>query len=108
MKSRRLIAQSPPALYPPVDLWAVLEAALAIVVRAWTRIRREKLLAESHRSDEPRTAGLLYRHMVREERERQPRRPRMKIKSEVGTFSSDEVEIADGPNRHRDHLQSRR
>ncbi len=79
-----------------MDLRIVLETALAIVVRAWTRIRRERLLAEMHRRDEPRTAGLLYRHMVREERERQPRRPKMKIKSEVGTFSSDEVEIADG------------
>lgn len=96
MISHRLISASSPALYHSADLRTVLETALAIVVRAWTRIRRDRLLAELHRSNEPRTAGLLYHQMVREERERQPRQPKMKIKSEVGTFSSSQEEIADG------------
>lgn len=96
MISRDSVSASPPDFYQPVDLRAVLDAALGIAVTAWVRIRRRKLLQEVHRRDEPRTAGLLYLHMVQVERERRPRRPKMKIKSEVGTFSADDVEIADG------------
>lgn len=96
MRHRHSVSESRPALYEPADLQKVLEAALEIVVRAWIWIRRQHLLSELHRNDEPRTAGLLYRHMVRVERERQPRWPKMKLKTEVGTFSSGEVEIPDG------------
>lgn len=57
MIARQSISESRPALYQPADLRSVLEAALALVVRAWVRIRREKLLGELHRRDEPRTAN---------------------------------------------------
>ncbi len=96
MIPRQSLSESWPALYEPVDLQTVLEAALGIVVRAWIWIRRKHLLHEYHRSDEPRTAGLLYRHMQREERQRQPRWPKMKLKTEVGTSSAEEEEIPDG------------
>ncbi len=96
MISRRSVSEATPALYELADLETVLEAALRIIVRAWTRIRRQRLLSPAHRRDEPRIAGLLYHWMVHEERQRQPRRPQMKIKSEVGTHSAGELEIADG------------
>ena len=96
MISRGSVSESRPDFYQPVDLRAVVEAALAIAVAAWVRIRRQRLLREEHRRDEPRIAGLLYLQMVRSERERQPRWPRMKVKSEVGTFSGSDAEIADG------------
>jgi hypothetical protein len=93
---RHRLSESWPELYEPADLQIVLDAVLGIVVRAWIWIRRKHLLREFHRSNEPRTAGLLYRHMKREERQRQPRWPRMKLKTEVGSFSSDEELIPDG------------
>ena len=60
MISRDSVSASRPDFYQPVDLRAVLEAALAIAVAAWVRIRRRRLLQEEHRRDEPRIAGLLY------------------------------------------------
>ena len=96
MIPRHSIADSWPGLFEPADLQTVLEAALGIVVRAWIRVRRGRLLGERHRRDERPTAGLLYHQMVREERERQPRWPKMKLKTEVGTFSSGDEVIPDG------------
>jgi len=93
-ESAASIAQ--PTLIAAPDIYAVIQAALQIVIRAWIHISREGLLTVRHRTSEPRTAGLLYQRMRSVERLRKPRTPEMKIKCEVGTFSSDELEVPDG------------
>ena len=87
---------STPAFIAADDIYAVLEAALRIVIQAWRMIRRESMLTDEHRTSETRTAGCLYWRMREVERNRHPRRPPMKIKAEVGTFSAELREVPDG------------
>jgi hypothetical protein len=87
---------STPAFIAADDIYAILEAALKIVVQAWVTIRRKRMLTDEHRTSEPRTAGCLYWRMREVERTRHPRRPPMKIKAEVGTFSAEVREVPDG------------
>jgi len=68
----------------------VIGAVLKIVAEAWNRVLRDDVLNDAHRRDEPATAGLLRHRMVAVEREREPRRPQMKIKPEVGVTAEDE------------------
>lgn|GEM_PF-829068 len=75
------------------DVLAVIEAVLRIVAEAWDRVLQERVLSETHRHDEPRTAGLLRRRMITVEAERTPRRPPMKIKPEVGVPSEDQETV---------------
>ena len=96
MKKPSAITLSTPHLIAVPDIYAVIQAALKVVIRSWIGICRERLLTPQHRSNEPRTAGLLYHRMKAVERERDPRKPPMKIKCEVGTFSAGELEIPDG------------
>ena len=87
--------------YPPTapqflaapDILAVIAAVLGIVVRAWDRVLLDGALSETHRRNEPATAGLLRHRMVLVECERTPRLPRMKIKPEVGVTSEDEETV---------------
>ncbi len=75
------------------DILAVIEAVLRIVAGAWDRVLRECALSETHRHDEPTTAGLLRARMIAVEAERSPRRPPMKIKPEVGVPSEDQETV---------------
>jgi hypothetical protein len=90
------ISLARPGLIAAPDIYAVIQAALKIVIRAWIHICREQLLTVRHRTSEPKTAGLLYQRMKSVERERKPRIPEMKIKCEAATFSCDELEVPDG------------
>jgi hypothetical protein len=72
---------------------AVIAAVLGIVAKAWERVLRDRVLDQSHRHDEPATAGLLRRRMRIVERERTPRLPAMKIKPEVGVTAEDEEAV---------------
>lgn len=91
-----VFAAPEPQLIPQADLVAVIDAVLRIVTQAWLRIRRARLLTRTHRQCEVITAGLLYQHMCAMERARQPRRPRLKIKSEAATFSAPDQPTPDG------------
>lgn len=83
---------SPQFLAPP-DVLAVIGAVLEIVAEAWERVRQDGVLGESHRHDEPGTAGLLRQRMIIVERERSPRSPQMKVKPEVGVTGEDEQTV---------------
>ncbi len=78
-----------PQLLGPPDILAVIGAVLEIIAGAWERVRQDGVLAETHRHDEPATAGLLRQRMVVVERERSPRIPNLKIKPEVGVTAED-------------------
>ena len=87
---------STPMFIDAHDIHAVLEAALRIVVQAWVAIRQDSELTDDHRTNEPGIAGLLCRRMREVEKNRAPRRPAMKVKAEVGTFSAASLEVPDG------------
>ncbi len=96
MIRREPVLVSTPRLIPQEDFLTILDAVLRIVVLAWIQIRRARLLTNDHCTQETRTAGLLYQEMLRVERERKPHLPRVKVKTEVGTYSSDAQEVPDG------------
>ncbi|MBM4037071.1 MAG: hypothetical protein FJ290_01040 [Planctomycetes bacterium] len=96
MNQDSAISLAQPALIAAPDIHAVIRTALQIVIKAWIQICREKLVTVEHRTSERRTAGRLYQRMVRAEQERTPRTPWVRIKAEVATFSSDELEVPDG------------
>lgn len=82
-----------PQFFDAQDILAVIAAVLRIVSEAWGRVLGEGVLEETHRHDEPRTAGLLRSRMLAVERERNPRIPAMKIKPEVGVTAADEETV---------------
>ena len=75
------------------DILAVIAAVLSIVTQAWDQVLRDRVLADNHRHDEPKTAGLLRHRMINVEKERVPRLPRMKIKPEVGVTAEDQETV---------------
>jgi len=96
MNYETAVSIAQPTLIAAPDIYAVIRAALHIVIGAWIQICRERLLTVEHRTSEPRTAGLLCKRMRSVERLRKPRMPAMKIKPEVGTFSCEDIELPDG------------
>jgi hypothetical protein len=75
------------------DILAVIGLVVKIVAEAWKRVLQERVLAETHRHDEPATAGLLRHRMIMVERQRSPRRPPLKIKPEVGVTAEDQETV---------------
>lgn len=75
------------------DVLAVIGVVLRIVADAWERVLRERVLDETHRHEEPATAGLLRQRMVIVERERKPRHPEMTIRPEVGVTAEDQEAV---------------
>jgi len=75
------------------DILAVIGAVLEIVAEAWEQVLRERMLDETHRHNEPATAGILRHRMILVERERKLRVPQMKIKPEVGVTAEDQETV---------------
>lgn len=75
----------------------VIEAVLDLAGQAWGKLLSAGEMEERHRRDEVSTRGLLYKRMERMRASRcQFRGTLFRLKTEVGSYSSEEQEVPDG------------